>query len=173
MRLLTLDVDGVLTDGRLLIGDDGVEYKAFHVHDGQGLKMLMASGIEVAVLSARRSKLVVDRMAELGVQHVHQGRSDKLPVLRGLLAELDLELQEVAYVGDDVVDLPIISRVGLGVAVADAHPAVRDRAHWCTRRCGGHGAVRELCDLLLEAQGRMQELLRRYLDDGGGETETR
>ena len=169
VRLLALDVDGVLTDGRLLLGDDGVERKAFHVRDGHGLKMLRQCGIEVAVISARASKLVGARMLELGVEHVYLGETEKLTALDTLLNRLALTYADTAYVGDDLLDLPLIARVGLGVAVADAHPVVRRHAHWCTVQPGGNGAVREVCDLVLDAQGQLERLVRGYLlpDPGG------
>lgn len=163
VRLLVFDVDGVLTDGRLLIGDNGVEYKAFHTRDGHGMKMLRESGVELAVITGRRSRLVADRMASLGITHVHQGHAEKLPVFRDLIAELGMDTQAAAYVGDDVVDLPIMTRAGFAVAVADAHPLVREHAHWCTVSPGGRGAAREVCDLIMSAQGTLEEAHREYL----------
>ena len=167
IRLLALDVDGVLTDGRLLLGDDGIERKAFHVRDGHGLKMLRHGAIEVAVISARESELVRVRMAELGVEHVYLGQAEKMPALDGLIGRLGIGREHVAYVGDDVLDLPLITRVGLAVAVADAHPLVRQHAHWCTERPGGSGAVREVCELILDAQGLLAPILDEYLAPRG------
>ncbi|MBN8480196.1 MAG: HAD family hydrolase [Xanthomonadales bacterium] len=154
VRLAVFDVDGVLTDGRLWYGEDGRELKAFHAHDGLGLKRLLANGIEVAIISARASPLVARRGAELGIVHVHQGQADKLACFTQLLQALGLAATDCAYTGDDLPDLAVMQRVGLAVAVANAHPWVRDRAHWRTRLGGGKGAVREVCDLILCAQGR-------------------
>ncbi len=164
VRLLALDVDGVLTDGMLHLGDNGVEYKSFYSRDGHGLKLLMRSGVEVAVITGRRSKLVSERMASLGVTKVYQGRERKLPVFLDLLDQLALEPTQTAYVGDDVVDLPVLRHTGLAIAVADADPRVVSRAHWCTRLPGGRGAVREVCDLILQAQGRFDEALSQWLE---------
>lgn len=163
IRLVVFDVDGVLTDGRLLIGDNGVEYKAFHSRDGHGMKMLAQTGVELAIITGRRSQLVAERMASLGISHVHQGHESKLPVFERLLADLGLEAAQAAYVGDDVVDLPIMSRVGLAVAVANAHPLVLDNAHWRTHSDGGRGAAREVCDLVMHAQGTLEGVHRGYL----------
>ena len=163
VRLLLLDVDGVLTDGGLRYDDGGGEAKTFHVHDGHGLKMLQAQGVPVGIITSRQSPLVARRASELGIAHLRQGASDKRAALDALLADLGLDAQAVAYVGDDVIDLPVMTRVGLAVAVADAHPEVRARAHWVTRAAGGRGAVREVCDLLLAATGRLDAALAPYL----------
>jgi 3-deoxy-D-manno-octulosonate 8-phosphate phosphatase (KDO 8-P phosphatase) len=154
IRLALFDVDGVLTDGRLLYSDDGREFKAFHVRDGLGLKRLIANGIEVAIITARMSPMVTERTAELGIAHVYQGQDDKLACYRQLIHALKLEPDQTCYCGDDLPDLRVMGAVGLAVAVADAHPWIAERAHWRTRAGGGRGAVRELCDLLLAAQGR-------------------
>ncbi len=164
VRLVLFDVDGVLTDGSLFIGDDGQEYKAFHSRDGHGMTMLMQTGVEIGVITGRRSEVVSIRMAGLGVKHVFQGRRDKLPAYVQLLGELDLKDRQVAYVGDDVVDLPVMRRVGLAVAVADAHPLVARHAHWQTRQPGGRGAARDLCELIMEAQGTLEPMLNGYLE---------
>ena len=163
VKLVVFDVDGVLTDGRLLFGDNGVEYKAFHSRDGHGMKMLGRTGIELAIITGRRSQLVADRMASLGIAHVHQGHASKLPVFEKLIADLDLSDAQAAYVGDDVVDLGIMARVGLAVAVANAHPLVLEQAHWHTRSDGGRGAAREVCDLLMHAHGTLEGVHRDYL----------
>ena len=163
LRLVVFDVDGVLTDGRLLIGDNGVEYKAFHSRDGHGMKMLAQTGVELAIITGRRSQLVAERMASLGISHVHQGHDSKLPVFEKLLADLELEPEQAAYVGDDVVDLGIMSKVGLAVAVANAHPLVLEKAHWHTHSDGGRGAAREVCDLVMHAQGTLESVHRDYL----------
>ncbi len=162
-KLVVFDVDGVLTDGRLLLGDNGVEYKAFHSRDGHGMKMLGQTGVELAVITGRRSQLVAERMASLGIAHVHQGHASKLPVFERLIAELNLTEEQSAYVGDDVVDLGIMARVGLAVAVANAHPLVLERAHWHTPSDGGRGAAREVCDLVMHAHGTLEGVHRDYL----------
>ena len=163
IRLLCLDVDGVLTDGRLLLGDNGVEYKAFFSRDGHGIKMLMSGNVEVAVITGRRSQVVADRMTALGVERVHQGHERKLPVFEALLEELRLNASEAAYVGDDVLDLAVMQRAGLAVAVADADASVCRVAHWVTPRPGGRGAVRDVCELILNAQGRYEAAIQRWL----------
>jgi 3-deoxy-D-manno-octulosonate 8-phosphate phosphatase (KDO 8-P phosphatase) len=162
VRLALFDVDGVLTDGRLFYSDDGRELKAFHVHDGLGLKRLMANGIEVGIITTRMSHMVTERTAELGIAHVYQGQDDKLACYEQLIHALKLEPEQVCYCGDDLPDLKVMTRVGLSVAVANAHAWVRERAHWRTRQAGGDGAVREVCDLLLAAQGKAESELARF-----------
>lgn len=152
VQLAVFDVDGVFTDGRLYYGARGEQLKAFHVRDGHGIKLLLRHGIRVAVISGRRSPAVTQRMRELGIRHLFQGRDDKLAVLQKLLQQLKLAWNQVACVGDDLVDLPLFESAGLAVAVADAQPEVRARAHHVTRTRGGEGAVREVCDLLLAAR---------------------
>lgn len=149
IRLLLLDVDGVLTDGRLLYDADGRESKAFHIHDGFGINQLRASGCLVGFLSGRVSAAVERRAKELDVTIVYLGVDDKLAVYERILADHRLGDHEVAYVGDDLPDLPVLSRVGLAVAVASAAPEVRRAAHWITSRAGGEGAVRDVTDLLV------------------------
>jgi len=166
VKLAVFDVDGVLTDGRLLLGDNGIEYKAFHSRDGHGMKMLSRTGVELAIITGRRSQLVAERMASLGIAHVHQGHASKLPVFEKLIADLNLAASEAAYVGDDVVDLGIMAQVGLAVAVADAHPLVLEQAHWHTMNAGGCGAAREVCDLIMHAQGTLDAMYREYLTGG-------
>jgi 3-deoxy-D-manno-octulosonate 8-phosphate phosphatase (KDO 8-P phosphatase) len=152
IRLLALDVDGVLTDGRLYLSAAGEELKVFHVRDGSGLVALQRAGIAVALVSGRDSAAVSRRAAELGIRHVRQGVSDKGAELDRLLADLAVEPAETACVGDDTPDLPMLRRAGLAIAVADAHPALVEAAHWTTTAPGGRGAVREVCDLLLSAR---------------------
>ena len=152
IRLLVLDVDGVLTDGRLWYDAEGCEIKSFHVRDGYGIQQLQAAGIPVAVISGRSSPAAAARLAELRVSHVFLGRNDKKAVLDKLLAELDIAPELVACVGDDTTDLEIMQMSGLGITVADAHPAVLAKAMWTTRQSGGRGAVREVCELLLAAR---------------------
>lgn len=153
IRLLVLDVDGVLTDGRLYFGPRGEALKVFHVHDGHGLVLLRRAGIEVAVISGRRSPMVSARCRELGVRHVHQGVRDKLAVFERLCERLKLAVSACACVGDDLPDLPLMQRVALSFAVADAHRDVRRAASLVTRLPGGGGAVREVCDHLLRRCG--------------------
>ena len=152
IRLLVLDVDGVLTDGGLFLSDSGEEFKVFHVRDGSGIVAVRRAGIEVAIISGRDCGAVVRRAAELGIRHVRQGVADKGAELDALLGELGLTADETACVGDDTPDAPLLQRAGLAIGVADAHPALLAAAHWVTRAKGGRGAVREVCDLLLSAR---------------------
>lgn len=163
IRLLALDVDGVLSDGRLFFAEDGQELKTFDTQDGHGIKMLQSAGIEVAIITGRTTQLVQRRAANLKIKHLLQGREDKLVALKELISELGYELEEVAYVGDDWPDLPAILASGLGVAVANAHCELRTRADHVTTLTGGRGAVREVCDLLLQAQDRYDAALAPYL----------
>jgi len=163
IRLLIFDVDGVLTDGHLFLGDDGTALKAFHVRDGHGLVMLRESGLAFGVISGRSSQAVATRMLDLGAAFVHQGVREKLPVLEEILGEHSLDLEEVAYVGDDLPDLPVMLRVGLAVAVADAHELILRHSHWQTSARGGEGAAREVCELVLEAQGLLEAMHLRLL----------
>ena len=165
IRLLILDVDGVLTDGRLYFDAKGEALKVFHVRDGHGIKMLQRAGIEVAFLSGRRSDAAYNRARELGISRFHEGLRDKVPVLEEIMAAMEIQLPEVAAVGDELVDLPLMSRVGLGVAVADAVPEVLAAAHWVTTLPGGRGAVREVCDLLLKAQGKWEGVVSHWMGD--------
>lgn len=162
IRLLLLDVDGVLTDGRLFFGPKDELFKVFHVRDGQGIKMVQRAGIEVAFLSGRVSDPAYCRARELGISHYYEGLRDKVKVLEKLIGALGLSAEEVAAVGDDLVDLPLLARVGLAVAVADAPAEVQAAAHLVTSCPGGQGAVRQVCDLLLKAQGRWEEITRPY-----------
>jgi 3-deoxy-D-manno-octulosonate 8-phosphate phosphatase (KDO 8-P phosphatase) len=155
IRLLVLDVDGVLTDGRLYFTARGEEMKCFHVRDGAGIVQLLRSGVQVAVISGRQSRAVERRMSELGVTWIRQGMNDKLAALRELLDILGLTAQAIACVGDDTADLPLLETARLAVTVADAHPSLKSRAHFITQANGGQGAVREVCDLILESQRRI------------------
>lgn len=164
IKLVIFDVDGVLTNGSLFYGDDGQEYKAFNSRDGHGMKMLQKSGVEIGIITGRTSKVVEHRMKNLGVQHVYQGKQEKLPAFEELINKLGISSEEVAYVGDDVVDLPILTRVGLAIAVADAHHLVKQHAHWQTPNGGGQGAARDVCELIMEAHGTLNAEMQRYLD---------
>ncbi len=162
VRWLFLDVDGVLTDGRIHYDTEGGETKAFDVADGQGLKLLQRAGVEVGLLTSRSSEIVSHRAAELGIEEVHQGANDKLTIVREILSRKHVSPDEVAYVGDDLVDLPVLLQVGAAISVADAREEVRSRVHWVTERSGGHGAVREVCDAILKAKGCWEEVTDRY-----------
>jgi 3-deoxy-D-manno-octulosonate 8-phosphate phosphatase (KDO 8-P phosphatase) len=162
IRLVIFDVDGVLTDGKLFFDDRGNEYKVFHARDGLGIKLLQQAGVEVAVISGRNSKSVALRMESLGITHVFQGQHDKLQAFTVLLDKLRLAPEQTAHVGDDLLDIPLLRRVGLAVAVADANAAILPYAHWQTRNSGGEGAAREVCDLILAAQGRLQSIIESY-----------
>lgn len=162
VKLLGLDVDGTLSDGRLWFTSDGREIKAFHVADGLGMKLLHENGIEVALITARESPIVQQRARELGLRHVYQGSRDKLDSLSHLCRALSVKNEQVAYMGDDLPDLPVLRSVGLAAAPADAHPWVRERVHCVTPAGGGAGAVRQLCDVILLAQGKAEAVLRRY-----------
>lgn len=168
VKLVLFDVDGVLTDARLIFGDDGQEYKAFHSRDGHGIKMLQRHGVAAGIITGRRSPTVEHRVRDLGIRHVYQNCQEKLPVYRQLLAELGLDAAQTAFVGDDVVDLPILLEVGLAVCPQDAHALVKRHAHWVTPSPGGRGAAREVCELILYAQGHYGTEMLRYLGGDGG-----
>jgi len=161
--LIAFDVDGVMTDGGLYLSDSGGEFKCFNSLDGHGLKMLKASGVELAIITGRTSRCVELRAHNLGITHLYQGVNDKLEAMQKLLAQLQLPPAVVAFMGDDVVDLPVMRHVGLSLSVPGAPQVVRDRAHYVTLRSGGHGAVREVCELLMSAQGTLEAQLEPYL----------
>jgi len=163
IRLLILDVDGVLTDGRLQFTNAGEEIKTFHVRDGHGIKLLAASGVVIAIITGRRSAATERRAAELGIQHLYQGVEDKGQALDRLLDDLGLPAAEAAYMGDDVVDLPAMRRCGLALTVPDAPPLVKRHAHRVTRAAAGAGAVREACEFIMSAQGNLDAQLAVYL----------
>ncbi|MEC5159147.1 MULTISPECIES: KdsC family phosphatase [unclassified Janthinobacterium] len=163
VRLMIFDVDGVLTDGSLHYGEDGESMKTFNVHDGLGIKLLQESGVQTAIISARRSPIVARRAADLGISHVHQGGHDKLTPFRALLETTGLSAEQCGFIGDDVVDLPILARVGFAVSVPNGRDDVRNRAHHVTQAGGGRGAVREVCELLLRAQGNYDSVLAQFL----------
>lgn len=165
IKLIIFDVDGVLTDGGLFMDKDGHEYKKFHSRDGHGMKMLQDTGVVVAIITGRTSAVVKHRMAGLGVQHVYQGQEDKRVAFEQLLVKLNLTPEQVAYMGDDVVDLPVMRKVGFATAVQDAHSLVKKHAHWLSESPGGYGAVRELCELIMDAQGSLVGQMAVYLED--------
>jgi len=163
VRLMIFDVDGVLTDGRLWYGPAGEALKAFHTLDGHGIKMLAQSGVAPAILSGRRSQAVAQRAAELGIGHVLQGIDDKRSAYSALLAQLGVQAEDTGYVGDDVVDLPVLVRCGFACAPREAPQAVRQHVHYVCESPAGAGAVREICELLMRAQGSLEAALARYL----------
>lgn len=153
IKLVIFDVDGVLTNGNMYFSSDGNEYKAFNSQDGYGLVALIKTGVKVAIITGRQSEIVRLRAAELGIEYVYQGYSDKLLAYRELKYKLKLDDLHIAYVGDDVMDLPVMMQVGLAIAVKNAHPLVKQQIRWRTRRKGGNGAVRDVCDFIMQAQG--------------------
>jgi len=163
IKLLVFDVDGVLTDGCLIVGDDGQEYKAFYSKDGLGIKMLLETDVNVAIITARTSNVVIHRMKNLGIKHIYQGQLEKLPAFEQMLNELNLSAEEAAYVGDDVIDLPVMLKAGLAITVQDAHPLAKQHAHWQTPQCGGRGAARDVCELIMQAQGTLEAQFQKYL----------
>lgn len=163
VELLLLDVDGVMTDGSLSYTDEGIEIKTFHSRDGLGMNMLQSIGVEIGIITARTSEALTRRARDLKLTHVYQGRRKKLEVYEELISELNLEDRQVAYMGDDWLDLALLGRVGFAATVADAVAEVREAADYVARRKGGHGAVREVCDLIIDAKGRYQSLLDKFL----------
>ena len=166
IRLMIFDVDGVLTDGRVIIHDDGSETKAFDVQDGHGIKLLQRAGIDVALITGRYCRAVEQRAAGLGINRVHQGIHRKVDAYEKLLRETSLKDEQVGYMGDDLIDIPVMRRVGWAVAVPNAVSQVLPFAHYVTCARGGWGAVREVCDLLLQVQGRWEEVTERYFGSG-------
>lgn len=163
VTLLAMDVDGVLTDGSLYFGNSGEEMKAFSILDGLGIKLLRDAGVTPALITGRRSELVARRAAELGIELIYQGREDKRVALEELCRDQQLELSQVAYVGDDLPDLGAIRAAGLGITVANGHHYVAAHADLQTRAAGGNGAIREVCDVILEAKGLLASVLESYL----------
>ncbi len=163
IRVLIFDVDGVLTDGGLIVGNNGEEYKRFHSRDGHGIKMLQASGVDIAIITGRSSGIVTHRCNELGVEHVYQGCRDKRIAFQALRDKLSLDRGQFAYMGDDVVDLPVMRQVGMAMAVADAHALVKQHAHWVSQYNGGQGAAREACEAIMQARGTLDNILNSYL----------
>jgi 3-deoxy-D-manno-octulosonate 8-phosphate phosphatase (KDO 8-P phosphatase) len=163
IRLLVLDVDGVMSDGKLYFTDQGAELKAFNSLDGQGIKMLQKSGVKVAIITGRQSSIVTKRAQDLNIEPLIQGREDKLVALSEMIAKMNLHWHQVAYMGDDLPDLPAIRKVGLGITVPNGSPELKRHVALCTRRQGGAGAVREVCELLMQAQNTWPDQLAVYL----------
>lgn len=166
IRLLALDVDGVMTDGQLYFTAQGDEMKAFNILDGHGIKQLRRNGVEVAIITGRTSPLIARRARDLGIQHLQQGREDKESALRELLQDLNIPAESAAYMGDDLPDLGAIMLAGLGISVPNGHWYVREQADYCTEARGGEGAVREICDLILQAQNKLADLHQTYHGSG-------
>ncbi|MGD8840552.1 MAG: 3-deoxy-manno-octulosonate-8-phosphatase KdsC [Gammaproteobacteria bacterium] len=164
VRLLIVDVDGVLTDGGLFFDNRGEEYKRFNSLDGHGIRMALSCGVEIAVITGRQSNIVERRMTELGVSHVYQGSRDKLPGFEKLLRDTGIDAGQAAYIGDDLPDLPIMRRVGFAIAVQNAHGFVKQHCDWVTSARGGDGAVREVTDFILHARGLLDEQQQGYLE---------
>ena len=163
IQLVIFDVDGVLTSGALYFDNEGQEYKAFHSKDGHGLRMLQECGLQAAIITGRQSKLVQHRMSDLGIEHVFQGFRDKRPAFQELLSLTGLKPDQIAYMGDDVIDLPVMTQVGMSIAVQDAHAFVIQHADYVTQTPGGRGAAREAIEFILQAKGLLQNKLESYL----------
>lgn len=163
IKLLILDIDGVLSDNKLYYGDNGIEYKSFHTRDGHGMVMLQKSGIEIGIITGRKSLLIDKRMKDLKVKHVYQGVPDKLPTFLKLIEQEQLALDEIAYMGDDILDLPILTRVGLAACPKNADTEVPPHVHYVSRFNGGEGCVREMCELILKSQDLWQQHMDFYL----------
>ena len=162
VRLLICDVDGVLTKGEVYLDNTNLEMKAFNIKDGLGFKLLQKANVEIAIITGRQSKIVERRMAELGITHIYQGQKDKIAAYNELLSTLELSPEQVAYLGDDLPDLPLMKRSALGIAVADAHTSVIDKADWITFNEGGYGAARDVADLILDAKGLLESIHEEY-----------
>lgn len=163
IRLMIFDVDGVLTDGKLLFSPEGEALKVFHVLDGHGIRLLQQAGIQTAIISARKSDMVLRRAEDLGIDHVQLGIQDKLSAFTALLSKTGMTPDDCGYIGDDVIDLPVLTRVGFSASVPDGHIEVRSRVDYVTEASGGNGAVREICDLILQAQEKYYSLMESYL----------
>ncbi len=162
IKVIIFDVDGVMTDGSLMIGDDGQEYKSFHSLDGLGMKLLKASGVEMAIITGRTSNVVTKRAETTGIAHFYQGVEDKLEAFEDLVRKMNVSPEECAFMGDDVVDLPPMRRAGLAIAVPSATPLVKEYAHYTTQAQAGRGAVREACELLMKAQGTFDAQMAQF-----------
>jgi 3-deoxy-D-manno-octulosonate 8-phosphate phosphatase (KDO 8-P phosphatase) len=164
LKMLILDVDGVLTDGRIILDNDGNEFKSFHVRDGHGIKMLQRAGVRVAIITGRYSKVVERRARELGITEIYQRCHAKTVAFDHIIEKYGLSEKEAAYMGDDVVDIPVFKRVGMPIAVKDAEDSAKDHAAMITENPGGRGAVREVCDFLLKAKGLWESTTREYFE---------
>ncbi len=163
IRLVICDVDGVLSNGKVYFGNENEELKSFNIKDGLGIKQLLNNGIQVAIITGRESNIVARRSKELGITHVYQGKKDKVFNYEKILVDLNLKPEQVAHIGDDLPDIPLMNRSGLGICVSDAHCFVKQNADWSTQSIGGNGAVRELSDLLLHSQNKLENILIDYL----------
>ena len=163
IKLLILDVDGVFTNGLLFLSESGDEYKAFHTQDGLGIKLLLKTGVDIGIISARESSIVKKRMSNLGIKHIYLGDRPKIISYEALIKHLNVTDEQVAYVGDDLTDLGLIRRVGLGIAVPNAVEQVRQHAKWQTKTPGGLGAVREVCELIMTAHNTLDEIVEKHL----------
>lgn len=163
IKMLVMDVDGVMTDGGLTIGDDGQEYKTFHSQDGLGMKLLKNTGIQLAIITGRTSNVVTKRAKNTGITHFYQGAEDKLEAFYQLLEAANLQAHQCAFMGDDVVDLPPMLNCGLAIAVPNSMPMVLQHAHYITKKSGGKGAVREVCELIMQAQGTFESQMALFL----------
>ncbi len=164
IKLIIFDVDGVLTDGGLYFSDEGMEFKRFNSLDGLGIKLLKQNGIEPAIITARDSQNVAHRMHNLGIEHFYQGQENKVLAFNDLISKLSLQADQVAYMGDDVIDLPVMKKIGLPIAVANAHELVKENSCIVTDKKGGHGAVREACDFILKAQDKYDNTMNEFLN---------
>jgi 3-deoxy-D-manno-octulosonate 8-phosphate phosphatase (KDO 8-P phosphatase) len=162
IKVVIFDVDGVMTDGGLMIGDDGQEYKTFHSHDGLGMKMLKKSGVVMAIITGRTSQVVTIRAETTGIKHYYQGVEDKLIAFNDLIKKLDVKPEETLFMGDDIVDIPPMSRCGLAITVPAASEVVKERAHYVTTKQGGKGAVREVCEIIMRAQDTYDAITAQY-----------
>ncbi|MGL6261360.1 3-deoxy-manno-octulosonate-8-phosphatase KdsC [Vibrio sp. WXL103] len=156
IKLLICDVDGVFSDGLVYMGNDGEELKTFHTRDGYGVKALMSAGVEIAIITGRQSKIVENRMSALGIKLIYQGQDDKVKAYQDICRQLDIAPEHTGYIGDDLIDWPVMEQVALKVCVADGHPLLVQRANYVTKIKGGHGAVREVSDLILQAKGELE-----------------
>ena len=163
IKLLILDVDGILTSGQLFYNENGQQTKSFNVKDGLGIQLLIKNNINVAIITGMKSKIVLNRAHDLGINHIFQNQMDKSVALKKLLNYLNLTSKQVACMGDDLPDLTLFSKVGLSIAVNDAHPFIKKYAKWITKKDGGKGAVREVCDNLLRIQGKLEKIYNKYL----------
>jgi 3-deoxy-D-manno-octulosonate 8-phosphate phosphatase (KDO 8-P phosphatase) len=164
IKVVIFDVDGVLTDGGLTIGDDGQEYKTFNTQDGLGMKLLKQSGVQMAIITGRSSKVVTQRAESTGVMYFYQGVDNKLEAFKDLILKLNIKPEEAAFMGDDVVDMPPMLRCGLAISVPAAPESVKERSHYVTIKQGGHGAVREVCELIMQAQGTLDAQLAPFFN---------